>query len=306
MEKAILPIHFEDRSGTEFERLVFAYLVRLRTWNKLEWLGQLGSDGGRDIWGVFNGESYCYQCANYKKLILDKITNDIDKLANLSTIPDNFIAVCGNSVSTQMRSRVVSYAQKAGIAKAEVWSGVEFEERVRKDAPDLIRRFVEGEAFPDSPEELILAAKSYNIKNDEDMLDLIIECFDRPAFTTKFQNESNIPAFEKAIADTIEVLNTGMHRLRDGQLIRTIPSRHRINDAHLKNVLREITQLVTTLRDRFVQLKRDKEIRPCGCGSENCSIFMLSDKACEQMDQIRSQIFEKFRSIKPGFQLRLY
>ena len=42
------------------------------------------------------------------------------------------------------------------------------------------------------------------------------ECFDRPAFDTPFRDESNVPDFKKAITDTIEALNTGIHRLRDG------------------------------------------------------------------------------------------
>ncbi|WP_347053504.1 hypothetical protein [Flavobacterium olei] len=51
MEVSALPIHFEDRSGNEFERLVFAYAVREKNWQSIEWLGQTGKDGGRDIWG---------------------------------------------------------------------------------------------------------------------------------------------------------------------------------------------------------------------------------------------------------------
>ena len=50
MELTAFPIHFEDRSGTEFERLVFVYAVREKDWDSIEWLGQTGKDGGRDIW----------------------------------------------------------------------------------------------------------------------------------------------------------------------------------------------------------------------------------------------------------------
>lgn len=50
MELTVQPIHFEDRSGTEFERLVFTYVIRSKEWDSIEWLGQTGKDGGRDIW----------------------------------------------------------------------------------------------------------------------------------------------------------------------------------------------------------------------------------------------------------------
>jgi hypothetical protein len=43
-EVAVLPIHFEDRSGTEFERLCFAYLLRAFDWKTIDWYGQLGGD----------------------------------------------------------------------------------------------------------------------------------------------------------------------------------------------------------------------------------------------------------------------
>lgn len=36
MQITTLPIHFEDYSGFEFERLVFAYVVRERDWNSVE------------------------------------------------------------------------------------------------------------------------------------------------------------------------------------------------------------------------------------------------------------------------------
>ncbi len=51
-EVVVIPIHFEDRSGTEFERLCFAYILRTGEWKSIDWYGQLGSDKGRDIWGI--------------------------------------------------------------------------------------------------------------------------------------------------------------------------------------------------------------------------------------------------------------
>jgi len=32
-----------------------------------------------------------------------------------------------------------------------VWSGFEFEEKLRKDAPDVFKRFVEADPFPEGP-----------------------------------------------------------------------------------------------------------------------------------------------------------
>lgn len=65
---------------------------------------------------------------------------------------------------------------------------------------------------------------------DKQIINELIDCFDRPAFQTIFHREVNIHDFGKAITDTVEVLNTGIHRLRDGTLIKQASSRHQIED----------------------------------------------------------------------------
>ena len=50
------PFHFKDLSGHDFERMVFATLLRMRPWRRLNWHGQTGGDEGRDIIGVCEDE----------------------------------------------------------------------------------------------------------------------------------------------------------------------------------------------------------------------------------------------------------
>jgi len=301
VEKTVLPIHFEDRSGGEFERLVFGYVFRLKNWDKIEWLGQAGGDDGRDIWGTDNGKTYCYQCANYRSLALKKVTGDIDKLVKINAIPDCFVVVCGGRVSANMRSMISSYAAQYGIRETHIWSGPELEEKLRKDAPELLRRFIDGEIFP----ELSNAAIANDNLNDQEIFNQFIRCFDRPAFTTPFYREVNIPHFEKAITDTIEVLNTGVHRLRDGLVIKNILPRHDIKDTDLKASFTAIYKLVVKLRDTLVDLKRKKEIKSCECDQPDCPVYFFTDHACEQVDAIRHSLFTLLNNIKPGLELRL-
>jgi len=149
VSKMVHPIHFEDYSGIQFERLVFAYVLRMEDWDIIEWLGQTGDDDGRDIWGSKNDISYCYQCANYGKSVpFKKVTDDIDKLVKKRLIPDYFIVICGGRVSASIRTAIKNYAGQYGIKETRVWSGAEFEERLRKDVPALVERFVEGIEFP--------------------------------------------------------------------------------------------------------------------------------------------------------------
>src|SRR6266542_5176342 len=64
-------IHFDDLSSVNFERLVFAFLLRTNDWLSLDWYGQAGGDSGRDIWGVRendlfpSGQKLCALCANW-------------------------------------------------------------------------------------------------------------------------------------------------------------------------------------------------------------------------------------------------
>lgn len=304
-EKIVLPIHFEDRHGHEFERLCFAYTCNIKNWVSIDWYGQLGGDRGRDIWAVAgddNGgaETYCYQCANHRSLKFNKAKEDLDKIiSGPNKIPDNFILITGGKVSADMKDRVTAYAKSKGIKSAEVWTGVEFEEKLRKETPSLIRRFCEGEVFPESPSALRTFSVEVTTITDQEILSLYAQCFDRPAFRTPFRGESSVPAFKQAITDTIEVLNTGVHRLRDGTVIRSMPSRHSVQNKDTRQVLSKIIDKLIELRSRFDQFISTKEITPCPCDVPDCPIYVSSPSAARAMDQMRKQILDLFRTAYP-------
>jgi len=161
IEISVQPIHFEDRSGQEFERLAFAYILRVEEWDTIDWYGQLGSDRGRDIWGVLSNRRWnstvCYQCANRQNLVFNKAKEDLDKIcAGQNQIPSKFVLIVGGKVSANMKTRIATYAGGKGISSAEVWSGSEFEERLRRDTPSLIQRFCNGVVFPEIVSDLPL------------------------------------------------------------------------------------------------------------------------------------------------------
>lgn len=311
MKITVHPIHFEDFSGQQFERLSFAYVLNKEEWDSIDWYGQLGSDRGRDIWGVLSNSGYnstvCYQCANHQKLNFDKAKEDIDKICGgPSSIPSKFILILGGRVSANMKSRITEYAKSSGIRETQIWSGTEFEERLRKDTPSLIRRFCEGVPFPEQVEDLatfILEGKKFN---DDTLLAAYASCFDRPAFTTPFHQESNLPHFKKAISDTIEALQTGVHRLRDGTVIKRFPSINEINDSSIQDNLRIIVVDLQKLRSTYEDLLKKDEIRLCGCGQDDCPVHILSPKACHEMDRLRSDILKNFGKIYSKFKVKMW
>jgi hypothetical protein len=99
---------------------------------------------------VVKERTFCYQCANQRHLPFKKVKDDIDKLVKNNLIPDCLILVC-NRITDNMRTLFKSYAGQFGIKETEVWSGAEFEEKLRKDTPEIFKRFVEGQPFPEVP-----------------------------------------------------------------------------------------------------------------------------------------------------------
>jgi hypothetical protein len=310
--RVVQPIHFEDFDGHQFERLVFAYLWRTGTWQSLDWYGQAGGDSGRDIWGVReqdgnpHTQKVCYQCANLKSLSYKKVQDDVEKVLGCPNgKPDIFIIVAGGVVSAALKDKAKKLCEQKQIDKCEVWSGKEFEERLRANGESLLKRFIEGKLFPESPAELCKFSESILASSDKETLAVMASLFDRPAFYTPFQGESSVPDFKKAITDTIEALNTGICRLRDGTEIRRIPSRHTLQSTETKRALARIERMLVELRAQYDEYLRTGDIRPCGCDSIDCPVFMCSPRAVQEMDRMRMALLNAFHDLDASFEVRV-
>ncbi len=156
MQSQVHPVHFEDFSGTQFERLCFAYLLRRPDYAHVDWYGQLGKDRGRDIvCDNLDGKIHICQCANYRRLTERKAREDLEMLATGPRSKDaRFLLIAGGGVSGALKDKVRALATTAGFSTCQTWSGPEFEERLRRDAPDLLLRFTSGLEFPELRAEL--------------------------------------------------------------------------------------------------------------------------------------------------------
>jgi hypothetical protein len=297
------PIHFEDFSGQQFERLCFAYLLRRPEFKYVNWYGQLGKDGGQDIvCSHEDGSIYIYQCANYKKLAKKKAEDDLKKLAkNIRSRKACFHLVVGGTVSGQMKDSIVQLAKKAGFVSCEVWSGIEFEERLRKHTPDVFLRFVQGVEFPESPQELVDCVADIGDKSDEIIISALTIAFDRPAFKTRFHHESSLPRFRNAIIETIQTLNTGI--TSSG---RVLPSKNNVSDIKKREALDKLIARLVALRASFEELIRTGEIQPCKCDKEDCPVYMLSEKAIKEMDDRRTKMLFEVNKLNSDFSPLFY
>jgi hypothetical protein len=302
----VSPIHFEDYSGIQFERLVFAYLVRVG-WRGLVWHGQSGGDQGRDISGIepFDDQparKTIIQCANRGTLTLAKAKADMGKaVKSASGVPDAFKFVSRGAVSDVSRTRIEQAAASLGVAHVTIWSGVEFEENLRLRAEYLLHRFVQGIEFPDAETQIRKFVDDFPDLSDVDALQLMAAVFDRPAFRTPFQQESSLPAFQQAVEDTIG----GLWRTREGDEIRRIPSIHHLQDQRNQAVLAKVVRQVDELRRIFVTRFKEGEIRHCGCGQPNCPTYMLTHRVADELDEARRNILATFRSVHASFDVNL-
>jgi len=304
----VQPIHFEDFDGVQFERLVFAYHARTGHWQSLEWYGQTGADLGRDIWGVRGegegrGETVCIQCVNRGRLTFSKAEIDLSKVLGAANgTPQRFRIVTRSAVSATLRDKIRPHVLSKGVRHCDIWSGTEFEEFLRRDAESLLKRFNEGEAFPDTAPDLIIFAKADTGMSDEDALVMMSKLFDRPAFYTPIHQESNLGDFKQAITDTIQALGTGIWKTRDGQVIARIPSRQQLQDEGLRKKVQMVEKGLARLRARFDELVRAGIVRHCGCNSPECPVYFMPPEAAHELEQLRRDALRVFAAAHHRFE----
>lgn len=294
--KTVHPIAFSSLSGHEFERLVFATLLRMRAWHSLNWHGQSGGDGGRDIIGVCDDaygrpSTVVVACANWKAFTASKAIADIDSLVKtLGAAPDEAIVVAGSSVSSDTKDKIDAHARSVGIRTSQTWSAPELEENLRFHAPSVLKRFFEGVELPD--EESMLRSFALDVEpiDAAEAARTLERVFRRPAFETSLHQESSLPAFRQAIGDTIGALNTGMWRDREGAIIARVPSIASISNAESSAAFKSCVDALTGLRTAFDDGLRSGQIRPCGCGKADCPIFFIDERAREQIERRRDSV----------------
>lgn len=301
-------VRFDDFDGNEFERLVFAYHWRSDKWRSLEWYGQSGSDHGRDIWGVRedpsgNEESVCIQCVNRRNLTFAKVEKDIAMVLKAPNgVPQRFRIVARSKISAPMRDKIKQHVTSLGVKKCDIWSGPEFEEFLRNSDESLLKRLVDGQAFPDAPEDLKKLAESTRPLNDDEVLAAFAKVFDRPAFYTPIHQESNMGDFKQAITDTIQALGTGIWKARDGYVIDRIPSRHQLKSAALRSKLQAVELALSRLRAKYDDMIKTGVLRPCGCNNPSCSVYFFNPyHAAHELERLRHEVLRAFQDAYPAF-----
>ena len=293
--RTVHPVDFSTLSGHEFERLVFATLLRMRAWHSLNWHGQTGGDGGRDIIGICDDRygrrsTVVIACANWQGFTLRKAKGDIDNLMRtLGSPPNEVIVVAGSSVSADTKDKIDEHARSKGMRESRTWSGAEFEEHLRFHAASVLNRFFLGVELPDEEQSLKDFVHTLDPATFVEAAEMLARLFRRPAFETPIHPESSLPAVRQALGDTIGALNTGIWRDREGAVISRVPSIASLSDTQAVDNFESCVASLNKLRVVFDQGIRTKGISPCGCADPDCPVFMVDDRHRALLEAERGQ-----------------
>lgn len=137
--------------------------------------------------------------------------------------------------------------------------------------------------------------------SDADVARALLAGLDRPAFRTPFHQESSLPRFRAAIAETISAINTG--KTPSGT---QLTSKADVRDPAMRAALDGVVQQLVALRGAFDDLLKTGEIRPCGCQDPDCPVHMLSDQAVREMDRRRHELLVAAQAVDPTFPATFY
>lgn len=122
------------------------------------------------------------------------------------------------------------------------------------------------------------------IPTDKIVVEEILTCFNRPAFTVAFRDECNLGDFDVAIKNTISLINTG--KSADGMSLKYNVSD--VNDKATKERMSEIVLGLNYLRKVFAEMKTRGYATGCKCGDPKCKVIFNNDfEFCCLMNDLR-------------------
>ncbi len=135
-----LRLPFDQLSPWDFERLCL-WLVKREGFENVEYLGETGSEQGRDIVAWRKGRRFAFQCKRVQRFTAGDARREIDKIRKLppGEQPDVYVFV----VSKAVRADTRRLAREAwGDEKTcRFWCGSELDERVKRH-DEILMEFV--------------------------------------------------------------------------------------------------------------------------------------------------------------------
>lgn len=125
------------------------------------------------------------------------------------------------------------------------------------------------------------------VETDKIIIEEILTCFNRPAFTAAFRDECNLKDFDEAIKNTISLINTGS--ASDGATLAN--NREDVNSRKTKEKLSEIVDGLNYIRKIFSKMRERGYATECKCGNPSCKLIFNNDfEFCRMMNDLRLSI----------------
>ncbi len=127
-------------SPRDFERLTY-WLVRREGYERVEFLGQAGSEQGRDVVAWKGGRRVVFQCKRVRRFVLAGAVDELAKLEKLGEgeRPDVMVFVVSIAVSADLRAKIRGFWWGAD-EDCRFWSGAELDERIKRH-PEVVKQF---------------------------------------------------------------------------------------------------------------------------------------------------------------------
>lgn len=137
----VLP--FQRLSWEDFERVSLALLLR-EGFSQVQRFGATGSEQGRDITALRNGQLWYIQCKRVKEIKPQMLLAEIEKIHEFGQTeprlyPEGLLFMVASEVSAQARDRAGEYCATLGV-QCEIWGESDLDVRV-KQYPDIVRNF---------------------------------------------------------------------------------------------------------------------------------------------------------------------
>lgn len=130
--------------------------------------------------------------------------------------------------------------------------------------------------------------------SDAELIRFYAQCFDRPAFQDQFVQEGSMPAFDKAIEDTITAINAGCLRSRDGQILYQSKGKAFLQREDWRLQMDAIVDLLRAIRARY-ELGRKLGMIHSWESDHGESFHCINDmRTAEWMDETREEILRMF------------
>jgi tetratricopeptide (TPR) repeat protein len=131
---------FDKLAPGDFERLCLWLVEREEGYSRVEHLGEVGSEGGRDVVAWKDGQRFVFQCKRVQAFNASQAQKEIEKLRRLPLAdqPQELVFVVARAISADTRDAIRKIW--GNEATCHFWSGNELDEKVKRHS-DVLEEF---------------------------------------------------------------------------------------------------------------------------------------------------------------------